>query len=64
MPNHTHPFEIPVCTNWAGDGGKAYQLTNNRTTDIYGNYIGYSGKDKAHNNLQPYYVTYIWKRTA
>ena len=64
LPNHTHPFELPICTNWAGNGGLAYQLTNSKTSSIYGKYIGYTGKDQAHNNLQPYYVTYIWKRTA
>lgn len=36
----------------------------NKYTDFYPMDYGYIGKDQPHNNMQPYYAVYIFKRTA
>ena len=65
MPSHNHTTNIPISTNWAGNGGTSYQLTSNKTDYIKStDYLYNVGGNGSHNNLQPYYVTYIWKRTA
>ena len=62
MPSHQHTSD-PSATNMTGSsghdssGGGLHQkgpLTS----------IPIEGGDAAHNNLQPYIVTYMWKRTA
>ena len=65
MPSHNHTTNIPVTTVWSGNGGKAYQLSDKKTDYVKAtDYIASTGGNRSHNNLQPYYVTYIWKRTA
>lgn len=65
MPSHNHTTNIPVTTVWAGNGGQAYQLSDRKTDYVKAtDYIASTGGNGSHNNLQPYYVTYIWKRTA
>ena len=66
MPSHNHTTNIPVSTSWtgAGAGGQSYQLSANKTDYIKAtDYLYSTGGNGSHNNLQPYYVTYIWKRT-
>ena len=47
----------------AGHGGTGYLLTNgNGTTGT--RLIERSGGGSSHNNLQPYIVVYMWKKTA
>ena len=59
MPSHTHniTFEQQV-----RGGGTGYTLLDAGTkTNITS---GSAGGDQAHNNLQPFFTLYIWKRTA
>lgn len=62
LPNHTH---------YIGRARSNRQINNRNYTDIgdtntwSGNfYTGYTGGDVPHNNIQPYYISFSWKRVA
>ena len=60
MPSHKHSIAFDQ-TNGSNIGGLKSNVAN-----VYWNnrYSSSTGGDKAHNNLQPYYTVYFWKRTA
>lgn len=62
MPSHTHTFSQQVGVNgnknFTGTGFNPMTVDNNSVS------INSTGGGGAHNNLQPYIVTYMWKRTA
>lgn len=60
MPSHTHTTNG---TFWAlhGTGTQEFSTGAAQSTKIE---LQNTGGGQAHNNLQPYIVCYMWKRTA
>lgn len=62
MPSHNHNYYNQDSNAPAGTGLRGALLTNGGKGS-YNNLITYAGGSQSHNNIQPYIVTYIWKRT-
>ena len=60
MPSHNHQYYSPVIQKVAASNNSLVYGNYNKQYLIGTDYVGGNG---SHNNLQPYYVTYIWKRT-
>ncbi len=60
MPAHTHPTYDNTSSGVAAGASTAY-ITNVAPTN---GVTGSTGDGGAHNNLQPYIVVHMWKRTA
>lgn len=66
MPSHTHAQYVSANP---GTGGPGIRVDYNRDASGASAYFqgistGSAGSGNAHNNLQPYIVVYMWKRTA
>lgn len=60
IPSHTHTLPIQgIYASFGGGGGFRTRYEPGGTTTTAS-----TGGDQAHNNLQPYVVVYMWKRTA
>ena len=60
MPSHNHGFKRHT------DTGSYFTITSvsSQSSTGYGFATDNTGGDGAHNNLQPYYTAYIYRRTA
>ena len=59
MPAHTHTYLEDYATGTYGPNATGIVKDGTRSKNT-----GSTGGDTAHNNLQPYIVVYMWKRTA
>lgn len=60
MPSHNHTIHEQYSS-----GASQWRLSSaNASQRWHGEFCGMTGGDGAHNNVQPYYSVYMWKRTA
>lgn len=63
MPEHGHGYKLAYGGNDPVKGfnyGNSYAGTFNDSDQFIQN----NGGGKSHNNVQPYYTVYFWRRTA
>lgn len=62
MPKHIHNQHV---ANGQGNFEWGYQFNyGGHNSAVNNGAIEYTGENQSHNNLQPYIVCYMWKRTA
>lgn len=62
MPSHSHG--LPITTNGTISSNNYFKATANQGGTYYTPQTINTGGSQAHNNMPPYLVVYMWKRTA
>ena len=64
IPSHTHTLGADRDAVYSSSGGDWSMHNNSPSGAGYTFYSGSTGGGQAHNNMPPYLVVYMWKRTA
>lgn len=64
LPSHTHDLSISRFTQIAHDSSEESDKTVDKIGTMTSGYVGSTGGNAEHNNVQPSIVVYFWKRTA
>ncbi len=70
LASHTHEQDSQTRVNLAGSTQQYTDVSGSQYANTEAaegapkTYVAHSGSDTPHNNLQPYIVVYMWKRTA
>lgn len=64
MPKHNHPIVVDKPGSNIGTSLYGANMVQQNSKWGDGNMVRSTGGDGAHNNLQPYYTAFIWRRTA
>lgn len=64
LASHSHQLGISNMTKVSHDSSQESDRPVDATGSMFNNYIGQSGGDQPHNNVQPSIVVYFWKRVS
>jgi len=64
MPSHSHKYNTGRWYWSEASGGGDVLSTQSETSLMFGRNTTDTGGNKAHNNMPPYLVVYIWKRVS